>query len=160
MKEFVVGQKVIHLREGLSEIMEKKMMGDNEFFVVHIYRGNGETIYVPVKSASAIIREVLSIDEADIVLKELKDVEKEFNTNTKQRRDAYKRRLASGNIRDMAYMYRQLYLYKKYPEGVKLGPADIDMLEYATHYILDEMSLTYNVDKDKIEEFVLQKIEN
>ena len=158
MKEFSIGQQVIHLREGLSRIVDKKTMGEREFFVVDVYRGKGETIYVPVVGAESIIRDLLNVEEADELLRSLKGIEKEFNTNTKQRRDAYKRRLNSGSVYDMGYMYRQYYLYEQNPDGVKLGPADIDMLEYATHYILDELRLVYNIDKESIREFLINRI--
>lgn len=159
MKDFFIGQKVIHLREGLSEIVGKKKMGDKEFFIVDVYRGKGETIYVPILGADSIIRDILTMEAADTLLKDLKTVSKEFNSNTKQRRDAYKRHLSSGNVYDMGYMYRQSYLYSLDPEGVKLGPADIEMLNYATNYILDEMVLVYQIDKEHIAEYIAKRIE-
>ena len=34
----------------------------------------------------------------------------------------------------------------------------MDMLEYASNILLDELSLTYNVERDKVEEFITPKI--
>lgn len=156
--KYEIGDKVIHCRNGVSTIVGLTEMGGRNYFVIHALRGDNENIYVPVIGSENIVRPVMSIKEADDLLHGLASIEKEFNPNTKQRRDAYKRRLGSGNVLDIAYLYRQKCLYEKYPEDVKLGPSDIDMLEYASNILLDELSLTYNVERDKIEEIVVSKI--
>lgn len=158
MMNYKIGENVIHCRNGVSTILSMKEMGEREYFVIRALRGDNENIYVPVIGSENIIRPVMSVEEADKLLHSLVDIEKEFNPNTKQRRDAYKRRLGSGSVLDIAYLYRQKWLYEQYPDNVKLGPSDIDMLDYASNILLDELVLTYNVDRDKIEEFVLTKI--
>ena len=155
---YKIGDKVIHCRNGVSTILGMKEMGDREYFVIRALRGDNENIYIPVIGSENIVRPVMSVKEADELLHSLASIEKEFNPNTKQRRDAYKRRLNSGNVLDIAYLYRQKCLYVQYPENVKLGPSDIEMLEYASNILLDELSLTYNVERDKIEEIVVSKI--
>ena len=156
---YKIGDKVIHCRNGVSTILGMKEMGEREYFVIRALRGDNENIYIPVIGSENIVRPVMSVKEADELLHSLAFIEKEFNPNTKQRRDAYKRRLNSGNVLDIAYLYRQKCLYAQYPENVKLGPSDIEMLEYASNILLDELSLTYNVERDKIEEIVVSKIE-
>ena len=158
MMKYVVGQKVIHCRNGVATIIDTKIMAEREYFVVRTLRGDGENIYVPIIGSENIIRPVMTSEAADELLKSLVSIEKEFNSNTKQRRDAFKRRLSSGDVKDIAYLYRQYWLYQQYPENVKLGPSDVDMLQYATNIFLDELSLSYNYDREKIEEFVLAKI--
>ena len=159
---FKINDFVIHAREGLSTIVSMSSINGREYFLVKSNQANGETIYVPVDTASNIIRHVLNDKEADDVLRYIKSIEKEFNNNTKQRRDAYKRRLSSGDVQDIAYLYRQLYFYNliggENNEEIKLGPVDIDMLNYAKNMLLDEMSLTYKVDRSKIEDFIENRI--
>ena len=161
---FKINESVIHCREGLSTIISTSTINDRDYFLVKTHQANGETIYVPVASADSIIRPVLGVEGADDVLKYIKSIVKEFNTNTKQRRDAYKRRLASGDVNDIAYLYRQLYFY--YQIGgeenteIKLGPVDIDMLSHAKNMLLDEFSLTYKVNRDEIESFIENRINN
>ena len=153
-----IGDNVIHCRNGVSTIIGTTEMGERQYFVIRALRGDNENIYVPIIGSQNIIRSIMTVEEADKLLHDLATIEKEFNSNTKQRRDAYKRRLGSGNVLDIAYLYRQKCLYAQYPENVKLGPSDIDMLEYASNILLDELALTYNTDRDKIEELILPKI--
>ena len=159
---FKINESVIHCREGLSTIISMSTINDRDYFLVRTHQASEETIYVPVASADSIIRPILEADAADNVLKYIKSLKKEFNTNTKQRRDAYKRRLSSGDVNDIAYLYRQLYFY--YQIGgeenneIKLGPVDIDMLSHAKKMLLDEFSLSYKVNRDEIEDFIENRI--
>ena len=159
---FKINDSVIHCREGLSTIVGEHNMNGKDYFLVRVNRASGETIYVPVDTAENIIRPLLSKKEADELLKYIKGIKKEFNTNTKQRRDAYKRSLSSGSVREIAYLYRQLYFYEliggENNEEIRLGPVDIDMLRYAENILLDELSLTYGVDRSSIKEFIEKRI--
>ena len=155
---YQVGDKVIHCRNGVSTIIGTKEMAEREYFVIHALRGDSENIYIPMIGSENIIRPVMTSKEADALLHSLVAIEKEFNPNTKQRRDAFKRRLGSGKVEDIAYLYRQYWLFTHYPDDVKLGPSDIDMLEYASNILLDELAISYEVDRDKVEELVISKI--
>lgn len=155
MDNFAVNDLVIHLREGVARVISIVELGNVQYFLVKSERNQEENIYVPVNRAEFTIRHLLSSEQATELLKSLHCIQKEFNSNTKQRRDAFKRRLSSGLVEDMAYLYRQYYLYQKDPEGVKLGQADIDMLEYATNYILDELAIVFNVNRQQIANYIL-----
>lgn len=157
--KYSLQDKVIHCRNGVSTIVNETVMGEREYYVIRALRGDQENIYVPKIGCENIIRSVMDEAQADALLSSLKDCQKEFNPNTKQRRDAFKRRLSSGDAKDIAYLYRQYYLYMRYPEGIKLGPADVDMLEYATNILLDELSITYKVSREEVEKIVIKKIE-
>ena len=159
---FKINDSVIHCREGLSVIVGSKDMNGKEYFLVSVKHNSGETIYVPVDTASSIIRPLMNKKEADSLLSFIKKIKKEFNTNTKQRRDAYKRRLSSGDVKDIAYLYKQLYFYNliggENNTEIKLGPVDIDMLSYAENMLLDELSITYSIPREEIKAFVEKKI--
>lgn len=161
MIEFKKGQQVIHCRDGLGVIIGETTMMDNGYFIVHTVRGGGENIYVPVSKAENIIRPIMGNKEADELVIYIKNLEVSFNPNTKQRRDALKRKLGSGDIHEIADLFKQLYLYKKCNDGsIKFGPVDLDMLEFASNNLLDELALSYSIDRDKIEEFIYKKIAN
>ncbi len=161
MSDFNVNNEVIHCREGLSTIIGSKEMNGKEYFLVQVNRISGETFYVPVDSADSIIRHIMTVKEADELLKFVKKIGKDFNTNTKQRRDAYKKRLSSGDVKDIAYLYRQLFFYNKLGENndeIKLGPVDLDMLNYAKNMLLDELAITYKQQRESVEKFVEERI--
>ena len=159
---FKINDSVIHCREGLSTIIAMNNMNGRDYFLVRSNQASAETIYVPVETAQSIIRPIMNEKEADEVLRFIKSLQKEFNTNTKQRRDAYKRKLSSGDVKEIAYLYRQLYFYELIGgEGnteIKLGPVDIDMLSYAKNMLFDELAITYKTDRTSVQEFVEKRI--
>jgi len=154
---FKIKDKVIHKREGLSEIISSTKVSDKDYFLLKALRGDGEMIYVPVEGCENIIRPIMSSKQATDLLKKMKDVVLEINANTKQRRDAYKKILNTGDINDIAYLSRQLYHYKKENNG-KLGPMDIEMLTRAHNMLMDELMETFKKTREKIEIFIEKKI--
>ena len=159
---FKVNDSVIHCREGLSTIVAMNNMNGKDYFLVSVNRSSGETIYVPVDTANNIIRPLMNKKDADDLLIYIKKIKKDFNSNTKQRRDAYKKMLSSGNVKEIAYLYRQLYFYEKIGgennTEIKLGPVDIDMLTYAQNMLMDELSITYEVKRDEVKDFIEKRI--
>ena len=159
---FKINDSVIHCREGLSTIVAINNMNGKDYFLVSVNRNSGETIYVPVDTANSIIRPLMNKKDADELLLFIKKIKKEFNTNTKQRRDGYKKKLSSGDVKEIAYLYRQLYFYEKIGgennTEIKLGPVDIDMLEYAQNMLMDELAISYSVKRDEIKSFVEKRI--
>ena len=156
---YEINDKVVHSREGLSTIVERTTMAGNEYFIIHADRGGGENIYVLVNNTGNIIRPIMNEKDAKEVIAYMKNVEAEFISNTKQRRDQYKRRLLSGNVRDLAYLSRQLYFYNFYNEQgqlVKLGPTDVQMLKDAETILFDELSISFNIDRERIADYVKQ----
>ena len=152
---YEINDKVVHSREGLSTIVNKTTMAGNEYFIIHADRG--ENIYVLVNNTTNLIRPIMNEEQAKEVINYMKSVEAEFISNTKQRRDQYKRRLLSGNVRDLAYLSRQLYFFNFYNEQgqlVKLGPTDVQMLKDAETILFDELAISFNVARDKIVDYV------
>lgn len=164
MKEFKINDSVIHFREGLATIYGVNKMNNRDYFLLRINKNNGEIIYVPFASAENIIRAIMTQEEADELLRYIKTIEKGFNSNTKQRRDEYKRKLSSGSVKEIAYLYRQLYFYYQIGgeanDEIKLGPVDFDMLNYAHNMLMDELAFSYSQPRSEIEQFVEERINN
>ncbi len=156
---FQINDIVVHCREGLSTVVSITTMGDKQYYLVKTHRNGEDTIYVPVESSNNIIRNVMTSKEADQLLAFMKTIQKDFNPNTKQRRDAYKRALISGDIKEIAYLSRSLFFFNN-AEEIKLGAVDLEMLTYAHNMLLDELALSYNTKRELIEELVNSKIEN
>jgi len=153
---YKVGDKVVHAREGLSTIVNVTTMADREYFVVHTDGGKGENIYVLTSNTNNIIRPIMNAEQAKDVLAYMQTVKAEFISNTKQRRDQYKRRLLSGNVNDLAYLSVQLYFFHYYNsigQVVKLGPTDIQMLKDAEKILFDEFALSFNMERENVREF-------
>ena len=157
--EFKVGDKIIHSREGLSTIIGETTIAGNEYFVVHSDKGSKENIYVMKSRTQNIIRPVMNREQAMVVIELMKTVPAAFISNTKQRRDIYKKKLLSGDVNDLAYLSRQLFFFNYYNsigQVVKLGPTDLQMLKDAESILYDELALSFNVDRTNVADTVSQ----
>ena len=89
----------------------------------------------------------------------MKSVKAEFISNTKQRRDQYRKRLLSGNVLDLAYLSRQLYFfnyYNSHGQVVKLGPTDLQMLKDAEKVLFDELALSFEVEREIVDQKIAE----
>ena len=160
MSDFKKGQQVVHCRDGLSVIVDETVIADNGYFIVKSTRGGSENIYVPIDRADSIIRPLMTEKEGYELIEYIKNLEVEFNPNTKQRRDALKRRLSSGDVHEIAHLYKQYYLYKYKNDGsIRFGPVDLDMLEFATSNLLDELCISLDMPRDDIEVYVFSLLD-
>jgi len=158
---FKVGDKIVHARDGLSTITGETVIAGNEYFVVISDKSGKENIYVLKSRTDNIIRPVMSKSEALEVVEYMKTVPAAFISNTKQRRDIYKKRLLSGDVKDLAYLSRQLYFfnyYNSHGEVVKLGPTDLQMLKDAESILYDEFAISFDIERDKVSELVASLI--
>ena len=159
--EYKVGDKVIHSREGLSTIVNTAEIAGNEYFVIVSSKSDRENIYVMKSRTDNIIRPIMTLDEAKEIVNYMKGVEAEFISNTKQRRDQYRRRLLSGDVKDLAYLSRQLYFFNYYNSNgqtVKLGPTDLQMLKDAESILFDELALSFEVNRDLVDQKIRELI--
>lgn len=157
--EYKINDRVVHAREGLSTITNITKMMDREYYVVVADKGERENIYVLKERTENIIRPIMSLEEGMKVVEYMKTVKAEFISNTKQRRDQYRKRLLSGNVLDLAYLSRQLYFFNYYNsigQVVKLGPTDLQMLKDAEKVLFDELALSFNVDRDKVDQKIAE----
>ena len=100
-------------------------------------------------------------EEADKLIEHMNKLPEVYISNTKQRRDEFKRRLASGNIEDIAFLTKLYILFIKnafVTENVKFGPMDLEMLKDAYNRLLDEFSVSYNVDREEVGSYIQNKL--
>lgn len=159
--EYKINQRIIHSREGLSTIKNITTMNEKEYYIVVADKGDRENIYVLKERTENIIRPIMTIEEGHKIIEYMKTVKAEFISNTKQRRDQYRRRLLSGNVYDLAYLARQLYFFNLYNANgqvVKLGPTDLQMLKDAESILYDELALTFEVSRELVDQKVKELI--
>ena len=161
--DFRIGEIVVHKREGISKIVSISLMSEKEYFVLNASRGDGELIYVPIEMYSSVMRKLLTQNEADNLLNEMKSFEIVCITNAKQRRDYYKKLINSGEIEDVALLSLQYIIYENGYKNIKepemhLGALDIDVLKSAYCMLIDELAIIYNKSIEETLEYVLKRI--
>ena len=150
---FNIGDKIVYPMHGagvIEDIEEKEILGEKKsYYVMKIPVGNLKVL-VPVDNVEDIgIRDIISPEEADSVIK-IFSVDKEtkqINWNKRYRDNL--ERIKTGDIFEVARVVRNL-MKRDSLKGLSTG--ERKMLTNAKHILISELVLVKNLDKDELEE--------
>jgi CarD family transcriptional regulator len=158
---FAVGELVVYPAQGVGmvEKIEEQEIGGvkTKLYIVRIL-SNNVTLMVPVSNAENVgLRSVYSKEQGEAILEFLQD-RSDFTGYTGQnwnrRYREYSEKLKSNDLKDVAYVLKELYLISKDKE---LSFGERRLLEQAMSLISMELSYALNITqseaKKKIESF-------
>lgn len=153
---FELNQLVVYPSQGVGKVerIETQSIGGSsaEFYIVRIL-SNNVTLMVPVTNAENVgLRSVCSYEEGFAIFESLKD-RSNFTGYTGQnwnrRYREYSENLKSGDLNDVAYVLKELFLIGKDKE---LSFGERRLLEQAMGLVTMELSFAINLDQDEIKE--------
>ncbi|WP_027179128.1 CarD family transcriptional regulator [Maridesulfovibrio bastinii] len=153
---FELNQLVVYPSQGVGKVerIETQSIGgaSAEFYIVRIL-SNNVTLMVPVMNAENVgLRSVCSREEGLAIFESLKD-RSNFTGYTGQnwnrRYREYSENLKSGDLNDVAYVLKELFLIGKDKE---LSFGERRLLEQAMGLVTMELSFAIEQDQDEIKE--------
>lgn len=150
--EFNIGEKIVYPTHGagiIEAIEERTIMGEKKkYYILRIPVGN-MSVLIPMDNAEKIgIREVISENEADNLLKDLEEfsIDEDPNWNKRYRNNLEK--IKSGEIRDIAEVVKTLMMRDK-THGLSTG--ERKMLSNAKQIIVSELVIAKKMSQEQIE---------
>lgn len=130
----------------------------------YILRPDGETegkIYTPVDNQKMVMRRLLTKEEAEELISEIPEIEMLGIENEKQREDAYKECIRSCQCRELLRMIKTIKFRKRdrLSRGKKATSTDEKYLKTAEENLYTELSMLLNVPKNKMEDYIHEKIQ-
>lgn len=153
---FEINQLVVYPSQGVGKVerIESQEIGGAtaEFYIVRIL-SNNVTLMVPVANAKNVgLRQVSSLRTGQDILESLKD-RSDFTGYTGQnwnrRYREYSEKLKSGDLGDVAYVLKELFLIGKDKE---LSFGERRLLEQAMGLVSMELAYALNREQDDIKE--------
>jgi len=141
--EFKVGDMAVYPAHGVGEItsIEKREIAGNthQFYIMKIL-DSGMTIMVPTGNVRNVgLRELISIDEVDIVYDILRERDISINEQTWNRRyREYMDKIKTGSVYEIAEVMRDLMLLR-YEKELSFG--ERKMLDTARTLIVKELAI-------------------
>lgn len=155
---------VVYGTEGLyqvQEIADMKFGGKSDRY--YVLRRGGSVTYVPVSNEKGVskIRSVLTRDEVMDLLETMPLESDPWITNDRERQAAFKNILLYGDIRDIILLARKLKFKQDEQEsrGKKLYIADERTFREAEKIISEELAYALGIEKDKVIDFLVSKLE-
>ncbi len=164
---FQINDVVVYGSQGVCEIVdivEKKIDGVNKsYFVLKPKADRGATFYVPTwnEKALAKMRKVMTKQDVDALIDSMPSKKPTWIANEKDRKEAYKNILASGDQAAIISMVQALYIRKKEreAEGKRLHMSDEYFLKNAEQLLYNEWQYVLNVDKAGLMTYIFERIE-
>lgn len=164
---FHINDVVVYGAQGVCEIVdidEKKLDGEiKEYFVLKPKGDSGATFYVPTwnEKAWSKMRRVMTKTDVNALIDAMPSKTPTWIENENERRDTYKKIIASGDQAAIILMVQALFLHKKEREaqGKRLHMSDEHFMKDAEQLLYNEWQYVLNVDKAGLMAYIFERIE-
>ena len=164
---FKINDVVVYGSQGVCEIVginEERVDGAiRNYFVLKPKNDKGSTFYVPTWNEKALgkMRKVMTKEDVDALIDSMPRRNPTWIENENERKDAYRKILASGDQAAIISMVQALFLHKKQreAEGKRLHMSDEYFMKDAEQILYNEWQYVLNVDKDGLMAYILDRIE-
>ncbi len=157
---FQIGDKIAYPMHGAGTIQgveNRCILGEeHKYYVLELSIGNVEVLVPTANIESIGVRYVVSAKEADEVIRRFGEVEEEQEDGNWNKR--YREHIAllrEGNLSNVARIVKLLLLKDR---KKSLSNAERKMLNHAKSALISELGLSKNMDYQKVEELLMEKI--
>ncbi len=155
--EYVVyGNKGVCLIQDISVIDIPGVDKDRLYYIMQpIHNANG-TVYLPIDSTKAVIRKVMSKEEATKLIRDIPDIEQLEVPDEKRREASYKEALKTCSVYAWVSIIKALYVRKneRLAAGKKITALDERYLKAAEHDLYEELSIALGVPTEDMESYM------
>ena len=164
---FQVNDVVIYGSLGVCEIIsidDRKIDGTiKKYFVLRPNNDKNATFYVPTWNEKAWrkMRKVMTKEEVNALIDSMPRTSPAWIENESERKEAYKKILASGDQSAMISMLQALFIHKREREaaGKRLHVSDEHFMKDAEQLLYNEWQYVLNVDKQGLMDYIFERIE-
>ena len=164
---FKVNDVVVYGTQGVCEIVgieEQKIGGEiKKYFVLKPKSDKGATCYVPTwnEKAWSKMRKVMTKEDVDALIDSMPNQKPIWIENENERKEAFKKILASGDHIAIISMVQSIFLHKQQreAEGKRLHMSDEYFMKDAEQLLYHEWQYVLNVDKDGLMSYIFARIE-
>ncbi|MBQ8804267.1 MAG: CarD family transcriptional regulator [Tyzzerella sp.] len=165
---FKVNDTIMYGTQGICkivEITEKDFMGSKkEYYVLKPMNDKAATLFAPVNNAKTggKMRRILSEEEIHQLIESMPGEEANWIPNENERKECYKRIIASGDHVELIKMIKALYIHKqeREAEGKHLYLSDERFFKEAERILYDEFQYVLNIQRDELLPFIFTRLTN
>lgn len=164
---FQVNDIVVYGIQGVCEIVDidiQRVNGANKsYFVLKPKNGGTSIFYVPTWNEKALskMRKVITKTDVDTLIDSLRDSTPAWIENENERKEVYRKVLASDDQLSIISMAKALFLQKQEREtnGKRLHMIDEHFLKEAEQLLYDEWQYVLNLDRSGLLDYIKARIE-
>lgn len=165
---FEVGEYIIYGNNGVCKVEEVGPMNipgipkDKLYYTLNPVYSKGSKVFTPVENEKIVMRSVITKEEAWDLINSINDIETLWVTEERRREDIYKDIIKKCDCKEWVKVIKTLYLKKqsRIAEGKKVTATDDKYLSVARENLYGELAISLEMDKDKVEKFIVEKVES
>lgn len=134
--------------------------GDKDYYTLVPVYGRNSKLYSVVDSNKVVIRPIMTKQESDALIDEVEEIDTLRINDERRREDIYKETMKSCEGKAWVQMIKTLYFRKldRLSRGKKVPSSDERYLQMAEENLYGELAFSLQIPKEKIEEFISEKI--
>lgn len=131
------------------------------YYIMHPVQDSSGSVYLPTDSKKAVIRRVMSEQEARQLIDEIPQIEQLWVSDDRKREASYKEAMRSCSSRAWVSIIKALYLRKceRVAAGKKITALDERYLKAAEQELYGELSVALGIPKEEMQSYIHDYIE-
>lgn len=159
---FKIGEYVVHGRNGvckIDDITKLEISGadkDKLYYVLVPMKSEQSKVFYPVDNNRVTMRSVISKDQAEDIVNEIKSIEPLWINNERLREAKYKEAISSCDCVEWIRIIKTLHMRNKEraQQGKKITYVDDRYLKEAKENLYEEFSIALDIEKDNVEQYI------
>lgn len=164
---FKKGEYIVHGRNGVCQVedithIDVSGADKNQLYYTLVpMKSTGSKIFYPVDSDRIVMRAIVSKEEAEGIVSEMKHIDPIWIENDRQREAKYKEAIDSCDCKNLICIIKTLYARTKEREaqGKRMTYVDERYFKEAREILFQELSIALGINKDDMEEYILSHVE-
>ncbi len=164
---FEKGEYVVYGSKGVCQIQDISNIDipgadrNRLYYIMRPIQNNRGVVYLPTDSNRAVIRRVMSPEEANQLIREIPQIELLKVPDEKRREARYKEALLTCSVREWVSIIKALYARKteRLAAGKKITALDERYLKAAEQELYGELSIALGVPKEEVESCLHDRLE-
>ncbi len=161
---FKIGEYIVHGRNGVCKVEDITHIDidgadkNQLYYILVPMKSVASKIFFPVNSDRVVMRPIVSKEEAERIVEDIKNVEPMWIDNERQREAKYKEAIGScdctqliGIIKTLRERNRERML-----QGKKVTYIDDRYMKEAKENLHDEFAIALGIDKDDVENYIIE----
>ena len=130
------------------------------YYTLLPYYVEGSIVYVPVEANSAIMRPIMTKEEALALIDEIPQIEELWINDERSRETAYKEAVKSCDNRELIRIIKTIYQRGKsrMAAGKRMTVADNKYFKMAEDNLYAELAVTLSMSRDEAKDFVTEHV--
>ena len=165
---FHVGEFVVYGSQGVCKVTDVGCLNlpgapdDRLYYTLEPCHILGGKIFTPVDNQKAIIRPVISKDEAITLIDDMTDIETLWVPDERKRESYYKDALRKCDCLELVKIIKTTYLRKqsRVAAGKKVTTGDEKYLHLAESNLYGELAVALDMEQEQVKQFIIDRIKD